>query len=299
MLILDGGIGRHLKKIGAPFGQPEWSALALIEDPSFVSQAHNDFINAGADIITTNSYAIVPFHIGEKRFREIGKELMLSAARIANKCSLAAEKKIKIAAGIPPVFGSYKPHSFVYKDALPILELFKECLLPSSDLVLAETLSCIEEIKAVQTVFLNCDQPLWLSFTLDDDLEDKSISNLRSGESLKEALKSIDFDKVEAILFNCSQPEVMENALRITRDIVSSKILTGAYANTFPSINSSQKDANSQLRELREELTPEIYKDFALKWVEAGASIIGGCCGIGPEHIEEISKIKDQLIKLD
>ena len=47
MLILDGGIGRHLKKIGAPFGQPEWSALALIEDPLFVSQAHTDFINAG------------------------------------------------------------------------------------------------------------------------------------------------------------------------------------------------------------------------------------------------------------
>ena len=52
MQILDGGIGRHLKKIGAPFGQPEWSALALIEEPSFVSQAHNDFINAGADFLT-------------------------------------------------------------------------------------------------------------------------------------------------------------------------------------------------------------------------------------------------------
>ena len=266
MLILDGGIGRHLKKIGAPFGQPEWSALALIEDPSFVSQAHNDFIDAGADIITTNTYAIVPFHIGEKRFIEIGKELILKAAKIAQESSYSSKNKVKIAAGIPPVFGSYKPESFVYKDALPILELFKECLLPSSDLVLAETLSCIEEIVAIQTIFSNCGQPLWISITLADDLE--------------------------AVLFNCSQPEVMENALKITRGIVPSQILTGAYANTFPSINSSQKAANNQIRELRAELTPEVYKNFALSWVKAGASIIGGCCGIGPEHIKELSKIK-------
>ena len=292
MQILDGGIGRHLKKIGAPFRQPEWSALALIEEPSFVSQAHNDFINAGADIITTNTYAIVPFHIGEKRYREIGKELLLNAAKISKKSSLSSKNKIKVAAGIPPVFGSYKPESFMYEDALPILELFKECLLPSSDLVLAETLSCIEEIVAIQNIFSNCGQPLWISLTLDDDIEDKSISNLRSGECLKKALETINFDNIEAVLFNCSQPEMMESALKVTREIVPSNILTGAYANTFPSINSSQKAANNQIRELRSELTPEVYKNFALTWVNAGASIVGGCCGIGPEHIKELSKLK-------
>lgn len=63
--ILDGGMGRELKRIGAPFQQPEWSALALMEAPAFVSQAHNAFIQAGTDIITTNSYAVVPFHIGK------------------------------------------------------------------------------------------------------------------------------------------------------------------------------------------------------------------------------------------
>ena len=73
MIILDGGIGRHLEKIGAPFGQPEWSALSLIQDPDFVFRAHHDFINAGADVITTNSYAIVPFHIGRSLFEQEGK----------------------------------------------------------------------------------------------------------------------------------------------------------------------------------------------------------------------------------
>jgi S-methylmethionine-dependent homocysteine/selenocysteine methylase len=55
--ILDGGMGRQLSRMGAPFRLPEWSALALIEAPQFVSDAHDAFIASGAQIITTNSYA--------------------------------------------------------------------------------------------------------------------------------------------------------------------------------------------------------------------------------------------------
>ncbi len=66
--ILDGGMGRELLRIGAPFQQPEWSALALIEAPEFVRRAHDSFVQAGADIITTNYYALVPFHIVSQRF---------------------------------------------------------------------------------------------------------------------------------------------------------------------------------------------------------------------------------------
>ena len=70
MIILDGGLGRQLKAMGAPFRQPEWSALALMEGPEFVRTAHDAFIASGATIITTNSYAVVPFHIGEDLFRD-------------------------------------------------------------------------------------------------------------------------------------------------------------------------------------------------------------------------------------
>ena len=109
MIILDGGIGRHLEKIGAPFGQPEWSALSLIQDPDYVYRAHQDFINAGADVITTNSYAIVPFHIGRSRFEQEGKILLHKAGNIARKAAKSHKKEVKVAASIPPVFGSYKP----------------------------------------------------------------------------------------------------------------------------------------------------------------------------------------------
>ena len=66
MVILDGGMGRELQRSGAPFRQPEWSALALSEAPEAVVGVHAAFIGAGAQVITSNSYAVVPFHIGEE-----------------------------------------------------------------------------------------------------------------------------------------------------------------------------------------------------------------------------------------
>ena len=66
-------MGRELQRIGAPFRQPEWSALALIEAPAKVAQVHASFAAAGAQILTTNSYALVPFHLGAERFAELGR----------------------------------------------------------------------------------------------------------------------------------------------------------------------------------------------------------------------------------
>ena len=215
MKILDGGIGRYLKEIGAPFQQPEWSALALMEDPSSVITAHQAFVDAGAQIITTNSYAVVPYHIGEERFKTRGAELIALAGQLAKSVKKSSSQPIKVAAGIPPVFGSYNPDEFVTADAVALLEVFKQQLLPFADIVLAETVSSIEEVIAIQKVFADCAQPLWISMTLEDDAE-ASDSRLRSGELLSDALSAINLDQIDAILFNCSQPEVMAKAVTLS-----------------------------------------------------------------------------------
>ena len=117
MILLDGGMGRHLKEIGAPFRQPEWSALALIEDPSYVLQAHNNFINAGSDFITSNSYAIVPFHLGEDVFKKKAIDLLKLSGELALQAKNNSESEVKIASSIPPVLGSYKPEAFNREEA--------------------------------------------------------------------------------------------------------------------------------------------------------------------------------------
>ena len=282
MIVLDGGIGRHLEKIGAPFGQPEWSALSLIQDPDFVYRAHQDFINAGADVITTNSYAIVPFHIGKSLFEQEGNDLLHRAGNIAREAAKSHKKKVKVAASIPPVFGSYKPHVFDSEKSLPILELFKNNLVQYCDLILAETLSCIDEIETVQKVFGNCKIPFWMSLTIEDEY--KNNPSLRSGEELVTALGKIDFNKISSVLFNCSQPEFMAKALTVSKDVIPKNIKIG------------QKDANSQIRGTRKELTPQNYLDFVKEWNEIEIDIVGGCCGIGPEHIKRICDFKKDIV---
>ena len=102
--ILDGGMGRELKRIGAPFSQPLWSAQALIESPQHVQQVHRSFVDAGAQIITVNSYACVPFHLGEQRYAEQGKALAEKAAVIAHEVAKNSPNKVLVAGSLPPVF---------------------------------------------------------------------------------------------------------------------------------------------------------------------------------------------------
>jgi len=135
--LLDGGTGRELKRIGAPFRQPEWSALALIEAPRFVSQVHESYIDAGADVLTTNTYAIVPFHLGADRFREQGASLAALAGRLtreaadqANHAHRAgqAQRRVAVAGSLPPACGSYRAELFDAAAARPILRVLIDAL---------------------------------------------------------------------------------------------------------------------------------------------------------------------------
>ena len=112
-MVLDGGMGRELLRIGAPFQQPEWSALALWDGPEWVVQAHTNFIDAGAEMVTTNSYALVPFHIGEERFVAQGRDLASLSGRLARQAVADAGRPITVAGSLPPLFGSYRPDLFV------------------------------------------------------------------------------------------------------------------------------------------------------------------------------------------
>ncbi len=288
--ILDGGTGRELKRIGAPFQQPEWSALALIEAPEYVTQAHNNFIEAGADIITTNSYAVVPFHIGEERFASDGLRLIDLAGKLARQAADAASHPVKVAGSLPPVFGSYRADLFDANRVQSLLSVLIQGLRPYIDHWQAETLSSIAEAKAVRAAIGNDDKPLWISFTLDDEDADPATPRLRSGETVVEAVRAVAALDAAAILFNCSQPEVMGAAVEMASKTLAelgADLQIGVYANAFPP-QRKDAEANADLDEIRADLTAQGYLYFAQDWVARGASIVGGCCGISPEHISAL-----------
>ncbi|MCJ8339812.1 MAG: homocysteine S-methyltransferase family protein [Pseudomonadales bacterium] len=297
-IILDGGMGRELLRIGAPFQQPEWSALALLEAPECVAQAHQNFIQAGAEVITTNTYALVPFHIGQQLFNELGASLVKQAAQLAKS---AAEQSVgvQVAGCLPPVLGSYRPDLFNVAQAQPLLEVLIANQRDDIDFWLAETISSIAEAQLIKNMTAQTDKPCWIAFTINDETSAKAC--LRSGETAFDAVNAIAGQNVTAVLFNCSSAEVMGLAITDAKRAlvamgIESEVQIGVYANSFTPF-SEDHEANAGVSDLREDLTAENYRQIAESWVAAGASILGGCCGITPEHIMELSRYKAQLLK--
>ena len=293
--ILDGGMGRELEKRGAPFKQPEWSALAMMVAPEIVKEVHKAFIANGASVITTNSYALVPFHIGEKRFKDQGKALATCSGKMARAAVTETQTCTRVAGSIPPLFGSYRADLYRSKRVVEIASPLVEGLGTHVDLWLCETQSLIDEPIRIKSLIDQLDmqnKPFWVSFTL----EDSQLSNeplLRSGESVVDAVKAMVDANVDAILFNCCQPEVISQSVKTTQHHLASlgakNIEIGAYANAFPP-QPKDATANEGLNELRADLTPSSYLDWARQWIQDGATLIGGCCGIGPEHIAVLSE---------
>jgi len=294
--ILDGGMSRELVRLGAELRQPEWSAWALMHQPEIVTKVHEEFIAAGADIITTNSYALVPFHIGEEKFLSEGRQLITLAGQLARKavenCQENGQGKVQVAGCLPPIFGSYEPQKFDGSRVHAYLDVFIEALDPYVDIWLGETLSLIAEAKAVRQAVKATNKPLWISFTLEDH-KDQIVPCLRSGEAVATAAEWISAaGDIEAMLFNCSRPEVMKQAVEVAVTILNNAphpVEVGVYANAFESKEEPQA-ANEGLSRIRDDLDGSHYCSFACDWVEMGARIIGGCCGVGADHIHKLAK---------
>jgi S-methylmethionine-dependent homocysteine/selenocysteine methylase len=287
--ILDGGMGRQLLRMGAPFRLPEWSALALIEAPSFVSDAHDAFIAAGAQVITTNSYGLAPARIGEARFASDGERLADLSGRLARAAADRAAERVLVAGSLPPVFESYRPELFDADRAPAILDVLVSGLAPHIDLWLIETQSStLETGLAMAAAARRSNLPVWASYTLRDETGRQAPAELRSGESVERAAAFGIGRGAQAILFNCSQPEVMNAAVLAAAGAIadngSGAVRIGVYANAFlPEPHAVEPYAG--ISELRNDLSPERYLEHAAQWVRSGATIVGGCCGIGPLHI--------------
>jgi len=293
--IIDGGIGRELERRGAAFKQPQWSALAMMETPWMVKEVHKAFIASGASVITTNSYALVPFHLGEEQFRKQSRNLATIAGQTACTAVNETRPNTRVAGSIPPLFGSYRADLYRPERVVEIATPLIKGLSQYVDLWLCETQSLIDESVRIKSLIDYLDlsiKPFWVAFTL-NNLHLNCEPMLRSGESLADAVKEMVNAKVDAVLFNCCQPEVIGQAIKATRSQLAhlgvKNIEIGAYANAF-SPQTEDAQANKKLNSIRTDLTPSSYLNWAQEWVQQGATLIGGCCGIGPEHIAVLSK---------
>ena len=126
---------------------------------------------------------------------------------------------------------------------------------------------------------------MWVSWTLADD----GPPRLRSGETLAEAARALDGIPLAARLVNCSRPEAVDAALP---ELLALGGPVGAYANAFTAIEALKHGGTVDVLGTRDDLGPARYAEFATRWAQSGAAIVGGCCEVGPEHI---AALRDRL----
>jgi len=282
--LLDGGMGQELLARSTQPAHPMWSAKVLLDEPDIVQAVHVDYIRAGAEVITLNTYSVTPERLARDGQPDLFAPLQTRALDLAWAAKDACGKDVRIAGCLPPLFASYRPD--LAPDFDTNLALYRQIVAAQAervDLLQCETLSSIVEATAACTAAAESGLPVWVGLSVNDD----TSQNLRSGEPLADALTALDGLGAEAILLNCSIPEAITKALP---QVIATGLPAGAYANGFTGIEALKPGGTVDGLQARQDLTPDAYADFALGWVDAGAKIVGGCCEVGPAHIAEIAR---------
>lgn len=279
-LILDGAMGTELSRRGVSIQLPLWSANTLLENPEVVKQVHIDYINAGVDIITTNT-----FRTDSRTFQKAGLTKMgaYSSTQLAIEIAKSAidivstGRRIWIAGSMSPLEDCYHPElSPDYKTAF---EEHKEKALWLSeagvDFILVETMNTFQEALAATKAALNTGLPVITSFICNSE------GNIFNGDDMFKAYLKLKTLKINGFSINCTHHSIISTFLE--QYLHRIEIPVAVYANAgFYNKDSGWKDDIN--------FSPENYAQITQNWVAMGVKIAGGCCGTSPEYIHEIAE---------
>ena len=281
--LLDGGLGQELVRRSGHKATPLWATQVMLDQPELVQAIHADYFAAGAEIATTNTYAIHRDRLDGTGFEHCFEALHRAALDAALRAR-DAHGAGRIAGSIGPLGASYRvdvmpPHA----EAVALFAETAGIIAPECDLLLVETVASLEQTRAAMEAVAHHGKPVWIAFTVDDE----DGMRLRSGEALADALPLCA--AAEALLVNCSVPEVMPAALEV---LAAAGKPIGAYANAFTRISKAFLESRSTIDALqaRRDLDPQAYAEHVLRWIDQGAVIVGGCCETRPAHIAELSR---------
>jgi S-methylmethionine-dependent homocysteine/selenocysteine methylase len=283
--LLDGSIGQGIVKRSGDRPTPLWSTSVMMDQPDLVGAVHSDYFAAGATIATANTYAVHRDRLVraglEDRF-----EALLDIAMAQAKAARDAHGSGRIAVALGPLGASYRPDLKIpLQEAKRLFAELVHLTKDKADLFLIETASSVAQARGALMGCLETDRPVWLAVSVKDD----DGSRLRSGEALQDLAPLIAEFQPAAVLINCSRPEVIGAGLEI---IKSFGLPFGAYANGFTGITDGflQEAPTVDALEQRRDLGPVEYAEFVMGWVAMGATIVGGCCEVGPAHIAEVAR---------
>tara|TARA_B100000676_G_C18082637_1_gene852400 strand:- start:173 stop:1066 length:894 start_codon:yes stop_codon:yes gene_type:complete len=290
--LLDGGTGTEIKRRG--YNVPShiesiWSAQELIDNPTVVEEIHYDYICAGADHIIINNYALTQPILSRANIAYKLEELTLRAIDIAKKAVKKSGANVKILGSLPPLETSYRADLILEKEVMAdYYQEIASILKNKVDIIICETMASSVEAETALRAGLNTGTETWMSWTL----QGTKHNTLPSGEKLEDAYNAISYLDAAAYLVNCGGANLITQGIETLSKLTNKPI--GGYANSVLVNTTGHKtelDPERSQKESSEIIDEKSYSEEVAKWINIGASIVGGCCSTTPEHIKVIKKL--------
>lgn len=289
VILLDGGLSNQLEAQGLDLNSELWSAKLLLNNPAAIIEAHRHYLTAGADCIITASY-----QASILGFKKLGLSQKQAEAAITLSVDLACQAveehivtqdlnylRPLIAASIGP-YGAYLADGSEYNGSYGVsnqqlsdfhsrrLELLDQSC---ADVLACETIPSLQEAKVLTQLLRKLNTPAWVSFSCQNGQQ------LNDGSAVEDvAVLFSQHPKVIAVGVNCTSPQYINELITRIKSVVNNKAVV-VYPNSGENFDAMTKTWHGTS-------SPLSCAHAAKSWIESGASIIGGCCRMGPEHIQ-------------
>ena len=276
MLIINGAMGTELMDQGIMLPLPLWSAQTNIEEPQIVQNIHQMYVDAGADIITTNTFRTTTWsyrraEYSPKRAQRKAKESLMKAIDLGRSVS----PKI-LAGSITSINDCYEPGKFPGKSIAEdsygeTLEWFIEA---GVEHIFLETMGHLEEIKIAIDASKNISE-LYLSLIIKDK------EHLLSGDLIEDVFPIVN-DKISCLMLNC-------NTIDITNRVLDSFINNWNYKwGVYPNLGLTKPEPDGKMLQ---KVDDDEFERTMISYIKKSPTIIGACCGSSPKHIRKIKNL--------
>ena len=273
-LVLDGAMGSEILRRGVPTPLPLWTAPANVEHAAIVQQIHADYVSAGADLITTNTFRTSWYAMKRTTFCDQWETWNRQAVRLARR---AAGDRAWVLGSVTTLEDCYRP------DLVPDYSKCRHAHTRQIDLltrlgvdgILLETFNTLRELDIAYTAARKHDRPVITSVVLKDG------ASLYDGTPLGEVVRWAERNQPDVFMLNCASPETTDQALHFLAKRLDLPL--GAYANVG-------QPGGEMGFEFTHAYSVDNYTQWVLRWLLLGIRVVGGCCGTSPAYIRSIGR---------
>ena len=281
IVLLDGGTGSEIERLGVEMNDLAWCGIAHMEQPGLVRQVHESYIHAGADIIIANTFGTAPHVIKRLGLEDQVADINQTAVRLALEARENAGKDVCVAASVSsmPAFDEFivPKTAEVRSGFVRQAELLAEA---GAELFIAEMMRDVDISDMVIPAARGTGIPVWTGFSASRD-EAGSVINYESPVRDDTVMPFRQMAQ-DVLAMGCDAAGVMHTSVHNTGPALAelNDLWDGpmfAYAESGHFVPPSWK--------FEDIISPLDYLGYVRQWMEQGVRIVGGCCGMGPEHI--------------